>query len=160
MAGASRTGNTLDPRKVMTGHDGMLFITVGGVSQPLLNVDTFQAQMNFTNVNFQVIGDLVEYSVLSGVKTTLTFTEAVVTDEFMLKPILDGLKKGIKPVFDFRGDLDRPYDGQAEQVVYENCVPDGTFDIQNLTPGEVIKRSSSFVSNSLPAMIKDLLGGM
>lgn len=160
MAGASRDGNTLDPRKVMTGHDGKLYITVEGVSAPLLNVDTFQAQMNFTNTDFQPIGDLVQYALTTGVSTTLSFTEAVVTDEYVIAPLLESLKRGIVPTFDFRGTLTRPYDGQEQQVTYNTCIPEGTFDLQNLTPGEVIKRSTSFRVNSLPEAIKSIVGGM
>lgn len=160
MAGASRDGNTLDPRKVMTGHDGKLYITVEGVSYPLLNVDTFQAQLNFTNTDFQPIGDLLNYAIPTGLSVNLTFTEAVVTDEYVLEPILSSLKRGVVPTFDFRGTLDRQYDAQEEQITYNTCVPDGTFDIQNLTPGEVIKRSTSFRVNSVPEAIKTLAGGL
>ena len=160
MAGASRDGNTLDPRKVMTGHDGKLYITIDGVSVPLLNVDTFQAQMNFSNTDFQPVGDLMNYAIPIGINCTLTFTEAVVTDEYVMTPILESLKKGIVPTFDFRGTLDRPYDSQEQQYTYGNCVPDGSFDLQNLTPGEVIKRSTSFRVNSVPEAIKALAGGM
>lgn len=160
MAGASRDGNTLDPRKVMTGHDGKLFITVEGVSYPLLNVDTFQSQMNFSNTDFQPIGDLLSYAIPVGLTVTLTFTEAVVTDEYVLAVILEALKKGVVPTFDFRGSLDRQYDSQEQQITYNTCVPDGTFDVQNLTPGEVIKRSTSFRVNSVPEAIKTLAGGL
>lgn len=38
---------TLDPRKVMTGHDGKLYVVVDGASIFMANVDTFQAQLNF-----------------------------------------------------------------------------------------------------------------
>ena len=44
---AVRNEVTLDPRKVMTGHDGKLYITVDGKSQFMANVDTFQAQITF-----------------------------------------------------------------------------------------------------------------
>jgi len=33
-------------------------------------------------------------------------------------------------------------------------VPDGTIDLQNLTPGEIIKRSWSFRVNATPEMIQ------
>lgn len=160
MAGASRDGNTLDPRKVMTGHDGKLFITVEGVSVPLLNVDTFQAQLNHTNTDFQPVGDLLTYAIPTAISVNLSFTEAVVTDEYVMAPILESLKKGVVPTFDFRGSLDRKYDSQEQQITYNTCIPDGTFDIQNLTPGEVIKRSTSFRVNSVPEVIKSLVGGM
>ena len=60
---AVRNETTLDPRKVMTGHDGKLYITINGKSQFMANVDTFQAQINFSNTDFQPIGDLQVYAI-------------------------------------------------------------------------------------------------
>ena len=147
---------TLDPRKVMTGHDGKLYITVDGVSQFMANVDTFQAQINFTNTDFQPVGDLQNYAIPTGFTCTLTYTEAVISDDLVMGPILDALAQGKVPVFDFRGTLNREYDSQGQELTYGNCVPDGAFDIQNLTPGEVIKRSTSYRVNSIPKFLKQL----
>lgn len=148
---------TLDPRKVMTGHDGKLYITVGGVSQFMANVDTFQSQINFTNTEFQPVGDLMNYAIPTGVSVTLTYTEAVISDDLVMAPILDALDKGYVPTFDFRGTLDRQYDSQGQAITYNNCIPDGAMDLQNLTPGEVIKRSTSYRVNSLPKYLKKLV---
>lgn len=148
---------TLDPRKVMTGHDGKLYITVGGVSQFMANVDTFQSQINFTNTEFQPVGDLMNYAIPTGVSVTLTYTEAVISDDLVMAPILDALAKGYVPTFDFRGTLDRQYDSQGQAITYNNCIPDGAMDLQNLTPGEVIKRSTSYRVNSLPKYLKKLV---
>ena len=153
---AVRNEKTLDPRKVMTGHDGKLYITVGGKSQFMANVDTFQAQINFSNTDFQPVGDLQVYAIPISFTCTLTYTEAVISDDLVMAPILDALAKGIVPTFDFRGTLDRPYDGQGQELVYGNCIPDGAFDIQNLTPGEVIKRSTSYRVNSIPKFLQKL----
>ena len=147
---------TLDPRKVMTGHDGKLYITVGKKSYFMANVDTFQSQLNFQNTDFQPVGDLMSYAIPIGVSCTITFTEAVISDELIMAPILEALAKGEVPTFDFRGRLDRQYDSQSQELTYQYCVPDGAFDLQNLTPGEVIKRSSSFRVNKIPKYLKKL----
>lgn len=147
---------TLDPRKVMTGHDGKLYITVDGKSQFMANVDTFQAQLNFSNTDFQPVGDLMVYAIPISVSCNLSFTEAVISDDLVMGPILDGLKKGKVITFDFRGTLDRQYDDQSQELAYKTCVPDGTFDLQNLTPGEVIKRAMSFRVNNIPEYLKKL----
>ena len=147
---------TLDPRKVMTGHDGKLYITVGGKSQFMANVDTFQAQINFSNTDFQPVGDLMTYAIPIGVNCTITYTEAVISDELVMAPILDALARNEVPTFDFRGTLDRKYDAQTQELTYGNCVPDGAFDLQNLTPGEVIKRSMSYRVNSIPKYLNKL----
>ena len=73
-----------------------------------------------------------------------------------MAPILDALAQGYVPAFDFRGTLDRPYDSQSQELTYGNCVPDGAFDIQNITPGEVIKRSMSYRVNSIPKALNKL----
>lgn len=147
---------TLDPRKVMTGHDGKLYITVGGKSYFMANVDTFQSQLNFSNTDFQPVGDLMTYAIPIGINCTITFTEAVISDELIMAPILEALANGYVPTFDFRGTLDRQYDEQSQELTYSNCVPDGAFDLQNLTPGEVIKRSSSFRVNKIPQYLSKL----
>ena len=148
---------TLDPRKVMTGHDGKLYITVGGKSYFMANVDTFQSQLNFNNTDFQPVGDLMNYAIPIGISATITFTEAVISDDLIMAPILEALAKGEVPTFDFRGALDRAFDSQSQQLTYGNCVPDGAFDLQNLNPGEVIKRASSFRVNSIPKFLKSLV---
>ena len=48
----------------------------------------------------------------------------------------------------------RRRDGQSERIVYRNCVPDGTVDLQTLNPGEIIKRNWSFRVNSTPEMLE------
>ena len=140
----------------MTGHDGKLYITVDGKSQFMANVDTFQSQLNFTNTDFQPVGDLMQYAIPTGVSCNLTFTEAVISDGLIMGPILEGLKNGKVVTFDFRGRLDRAYDSQAQELTYGWCVPDGAFDLQNLTPGEVIKRAMSFRVNKIPQYLKKL----
>lgn len=147
---------TLDPRKVMTGHDGKLYITINGKSYFMANVDTFQTQLNFTNTDFQPVGDLMSYAIPTGFTCTLTYTEAVISDTYVMGPILDALAAGYVPTFEFRGCLDRQYDSQSQELTYGNCVPDGAFDVQNLTPGEVIKRATNFRVNKIPQYLKKL----
>lgn len=150
------SASTLDPRKVMTGHDGKLYITVDKKSYFMANVDTFQSQLNFQNTDFQPVGDLMTYAIPIGVSCTITFTEAVISDDLIMGPILEALANGSVPTFDFRGTLDRQYDNKSQELTYQYCVPDGALDIQNLTPGEVIKRSMSFRVNKIPTYLKKL----
>ena len=153
---AARKESTLDPRQVMTGHDGKLYITIDGTSQFMAHVDTFQSQINFSNTDFQPIGDLQVYAIPISFTVTLTFTEALIDDNLIMQPIIEALKAGHVPDFDFRGTLDQRYDGQQQELSYGYCVPDGAFDLQNITPGEVLKRSLSFRVNSIPEYLKSL----
>ena len=115
----------LDVRKLISGKDGRLFVTTkAGINIFLAEVDTFQAQISPANTDYQPVGSSLIYSVNTGYSVTLTLTEAVVRD------------------------------GQSERVVYRNCVPDGTIDLQTLNPGEIIKRAWSFRVNATPEMLE------
>lgn len=144
----------LDVRKLITGKDGRLFVTTKkGTNIFLAEVDTFQAQLSPSNTDYQPVGSALIYSVNTGYSITLTLTEAVVRDDVMIKEFIDDVQKGYFPSFDFQGKM-RRRDGQAERIVYRNCVPDGSIDLQNLNPGEIIKRAWSFRVNATPEMLE------
>ena len=145
----------LDVRKLITGKDGRLFVTTKkGTNLFLAEVDTFQAQLSPANTDYQPVGSALIYAVNTGYSVTLTLTEAVVRDDVMLTELITDLQNGYFPAFDFQGKM-RRRDGQAERVVYRNCVPDGSIDLQNLTPGEIIKRAWSFRVNCTPEILEN-----
>jgi len=145
----------LDVRKLITGKDGRLFVTTKkGTNLFLAEVDTFQAQLSPANTDYQPVGSALVYAVNTGYSVTLTLTEAVVRDDVMLTELITDLQNGYFPAFDFQGKM-RRRDGQAERVVYRNCVPDGSIDLQNLTPGEIIKRAWSFRVNCTPEILEN-----
>ena len=144
----------LDVRKLISGKDGQLYVTdPEGNDIFLAEVDTFQVQLSPTNVDYQPVGSSLIYAVNTGYSLTLTLTEAVVRDDVMLSSLIQNIRVGYFPGFDFTGKL-RRRDGEVERIVYRNCVPDGTIDLQNLTPGEIIKRTWSFRINASPEMIE------
>lgn len=144
----------LDVRKLITGKDGQLFVTTSDGNQIFLaEVDTFQAQLSINNTDYQPVGSSLSFAVNTGYTVTLTLTEAVVRDDVMLKTLFDDISEGYMPAFDFQGKM-RRRDGGASRQVYRNCVPDGSIDLMNLTPGEVIKRAWSFRVNSTPEMLE------
>ena len=133
----------LDVRKLITGKDGRLFVTTKkGTNLFLAEVDTFQAQLSPANTDYQPVGSALVYAVNTGYSVTLTLTEAVVRDDVMLTELIADLQM-------------RRRDGQAERVVYRNCIPDGTIDLQNLNPGEIIKRAWSFRVNATPEILEN-----
>ena len=145
----------LDVRKLITGKDGRLFVTTKkGTNLFLAEVDTFQAQLSPANTDYQPVGSALVYAVNTGYSVTLTLTEAVVRDDVILTELITDLQNGYFPAFDFQGKM-RRRDGQAERVVYRNCVPDGSIDLQNLTPGEIIKRAWSFRVNCTPEILEN-----
>jgi hypothetical protein len=151
----------LDVRQLITGKDGQLFVTSrAGTNIFLAEVDQFQSQLSPANTDYQPVGSALIYSVNTGYSMTLTLTEAVIRDDVMLDELIKDIQNGYFPGYDFQGKL-RRRDGQAERIVYRWCVPDGTVDLQNLTPGEIIKRAWSFRCNASPEMIeqfKDIQG--
>ena len=144
----------LDTTKLITEKDGQLFVTQkDGTQLFLAEVDTFTAQLSQNNVDYQPVGSALVYAVPTGYSVTLTLTEAVVRDDVMIEKFLDDIKQGYVPVFDFQGKL-RRRDGQSSRHIYKNCLPDGTINLMNLTPGDIIKRNWSFRVNAIPEYLE------
>ena len=141
------TAPAIDVRKVMSGKDGALYDEDGNM---LVSVESFQSQVNITNQTYQPLGSAQERSTMTSYKVTLTMSEIVVVNSTFFRLIMEGLKTHAMPVLNFRGMVRSPYDGSEEQVVYRDCVPDGTIDIQNMQPGELYKRNWSWVVNQPP----------
>ena len=144
----------LDVRRLITGKDGQLYVTTkAGTNIFLAEVNTFQAQLSPANTDYQPVGSALVYAVNTGYSVTLTLTESVVRDDVMLDELIKDLQQGYFPFFDFQGKM-RRRDGYAERIVYRNCIPDGTIDLQNLNPGEIISRAWSFRVNASPEMLE------
>ena len=139
----------VDVRKVMSGKDGALYDEDGNM---LVSVESFQSQVNITNQTYQPLGSAQERSTMTSYKVTLTMSEIVVVNSAFFQLLMDGLKTSAMPVLNFRGMVRSPYDNSEEQVVYRDCVPDGTIDIQNMQPGELYKRSWSWIVNQPPEL--------
>ncbi len=151
--GAQAGGQSqLDVRRLLTGKDGQLFVTTSDGTQIFLaEVDTFQAQLSVNNTDYQPVGSALSYAVSTGYSVTLTLTEAVVRDDVMLETLFKDIKDGQFPSFEFQGKYTRR-DGTESRQVFRNCIPDGSIDLMNLTPGEIIKRSWSFRVNATPEL--------
>lgn len=91
-----------DPRNILTGVDGELYDEDGNF---LAEVNTFQAQMDVANTDYQPAGQYITWGVMTGYTFTLTFTETVVRDR-MLVNILQAFKRNQKaPTLNFTGVL-------------------------------------------------------
>lgn len=145
----------LDTRQLMTGKDGQLFVNVDGVDYFFAEVDTYQVQMNIANTDYQPVGSNVSFAVNTGVSFSLTFTEAVIRDDLMMAPLMQAIKEGKMPTWDFQSATGR-WDGQGQRLVLRNCTPDGAIDLMNLSPGDIIKRNWSFRINSVPEFLQSL----
>lgn len=147
--------SVLDTRKLMTGKDGRLFVEIDGESTFLAEVDQFTVNMSVTNVDAQPVGSILVYAVNTGVSFNITLSEMVVRDDLIMKPLVEAIRAGKMPTYNFQGGAER-WDGQEQRMTFRNCTPDGEFNLLNLTPGEIIKRNQSYRINSIPEWLNEL----
>lgn len=144
--------NTLNTTELMTGKDGRLFVEFNGKNTFLAEINTYSVQMNVNTTEKQPVGSILVNRIPTGVTFDLTYTEMVIRDDLIMQPLLAAIQKGQIPTYNFQGVAYKP-DGQEQRLAFNNCVPNGTFGLQNLTPGEVIEREQSFAINSIPSFI-------
>ena len=139
----------------MTGKDGRLFVEFNGVNVFLAEINTFSVNMNVNTTEKQPVGSILVHRIPTGVTFDLTYTEMGIRDDVIMEPLLAAIQEGQLPVYNFQGVTVKP-DGQEQRLAFNNAVPNGTFGIMNLTPGEVIEREQSFALNAIPQFIKAL----
>lgn len=147
--------NTLNTTELMTGKDGRLFVEHNGKNVFLAEINTFAVNMNVNTTEKQPVGSILVHRIPTGVTFDLTYTEMVVRDDLIMEPLLEAIHAGRIPVYNFQGVTEKP-DGQEQRIAFNNAVPNGTFGLQSLTPGEVIEREHSFALNEIPEFISAL----
>lgn len=147
--------NTLNTTELMTGKDGRLFVEFNGRNVFLAEINTYSVNMNVNTTEKQPVGSILVHRIPTGVTFDLTYTEMVIRDDLIMEPLLASINEGLIPVYNFQGVAVKP-DGQEQRIAFNNAVPNGTFGLQNLTPGEVIEREQSFALNSIPQFISTL----
>jgi hypothetical protein len=147
--------NTLNTTELMTGKDGKLFVEVDGKNVFLAEINTYSVVMNVNTTEKQPVGSILVHRIPTGVTFDLTYTEMVVRDDLIMEPLLAAIAEGKLPTYNFQGVAYKP-DGQEQRIAFNNAVPNGSFGLQTLTPGEVIEREQSFALNSIPQFIKSL----
>lgn len=147
--------DTLDVSKVLSGKDARIYITLKGKSYFFAEAASFTAALNPTNADVQPMGSALIGAVFTGYTVTLSVSEYVVRDDLIVEPLLEALATGERLSWDFQGVLDRTMiDGQESRQIFRNCIPDGTINLLNVTPGEVVQRETSFRGNARPELIK------
>ena len=147
--------NTLNTTELMTGKDGRLFVECNGRNVFLAEINSYAVNMNVNTAEKQPVGSILVHRIPTGVTFDLTFTEMVVRDDVIMEPLLSAIQDGKIPVYNFQGVAVKP-DGQEQRITFNNAVPNGTFGLQTLTPGEVIEREQSFALNEIPKFISSL----
>lgn len=82
---------SFDPRNILTGTDGLLYDGDGNL---LAEVNEWQAQVSFENIDYSPAGKKINWSIPDRYSVTLTFTETVVRDATLLQKVIDGIRDG------------------------------------------------------------------
>lgn len=151
----ARQNNTLNTTELMTGKDGRLFVEFNGTNYFLAEINTYTVNMNVNTTEKQPVGSILVSRIPTGVTFDLSYTEMVIRDDLIMEPLLAAIENGELPVYNFQGVAYKP-DGQEQRIAFNNAVPNGTFGLQTLTPGEVIEREQTFALNSIPKFISSL----
>lgn len=138
----------LDARRVFSGKDGALFSEDGEL---LANVDAFQAQVEFSNATYNPLGDTQTHEHLLSYKVTLTITSCIVESDQFIRDIYSSMQSGEPVSWSFRHDV-KGWNGSHESVVYRDCVPSGSIDLQNMQVGELLKRTLNLTVNAPPEL--------
>lgn len=146
-----------DVRHARTGKDGALF---NGDGELMATVESFQAQSNWNNAQYTVLGNAMELETPNTFGVTLTFSQVVVESDKFITQLIEAMKNQTMPEWNFQGSLLGLADGEnepsEERVSYYRCVPSGTIDIQNIAVGDVIKRAWSLHCNQAPELTSSL----
>ncbi len=146
----------MDTTQLMTGKDGRCFVEFGGKNFFLAEVDSFVVNMSVANADAQPVGNIVVGAVPTGVTFNITLSEMVIRDDLVMEPLVAEIKAGRIPSYTFQTAATRQTDGQEQRLVLRSCIPDGEFNLMNLTPGEIIKRNQSYRINRVPEWLKAL----
>lgn len=141
-----------DARHARTGKDGLFYSKSGII---LASVESFNSNVSYNNAKYTVIGDAQEHETANTFGILLTMSQIVVEDDECIIELMRAMKEQIMPVWGFKGSL-LGRNGSEELVVYDECIPSGQIDIQNISVGDVIKRNWNFFVNRPPALQKEL----
>lgn len=97
---------SLDPRNILRGYSGELY---DGDGNFLAEVNEWQAQIDYTNTDYQPAGSKLTWAIPQSYTVTLTFTETVIRDARLLQKVIDGLGDNAPDaVLNFMGVLRAP----------------------------------------------------
>lgn len=142
----------LAANKILAGHKGEFLDDKGNL---LAFIPEFKSNVSVKNTEYQPAGSAQSISVFTGYSVDLQFTETVVQDVTLLKTFLDKIKAGEQLFLNFQGKI-KGTGTEEERIVYTDCTPDGTIDLQGIQPGDIIKRQWSWKVNGVPDLQKHL----
>lgn len=142
-----------EPRYQFSGKDAEIRDSDGNL---LCSVESWNAQVNFTNASWQAIGSPIQQEFMTGYAVTITITEAIVEDGERLRETFDFFHNGRHaPMWTFSSVL-KGYDGSESRYVFYDCVPSGSLDLHNISTGDIVKRTWNLHCNQPPELQKIL----
>ncbi len=133
-----------DSRHARAGKDGMLYNEKG---KPYAQLESFQATASFNNNSYQPLGQNRELEVSNTVGVKISASEIVVLDGELFMAVIKALANGESPVSTMTGVIQGRNKGSEERVIYRDCIFSGDVDIQNVSTGDVLKRSFNWHCN-------------
>ena len=137
-----------DARYARHGKDGAIYNDDGVL---LATVESFASQVSFNNASYSVLGNAQELETAGTFKVTLTMSQIVIEDDQFFEEMMEALETQVMPSWNFQGSL-KGLNGSEQRVMYRECIPSGTVDIQNLSVGDTIKRAWNFAVNRSPKL--------
>ena len=138
-----------DVRRVFTGKDSVIFDESGIM---LATIDSFQGQLSVTNAQYQPLGDAQEHAQFASYNVKLVISQCIIEDDaFIQQLISQQLQTGQMVWWTFQSVL-KGRNGSEQRMIFRDCVPDGTIDLQNFSTGDVIKRQWNLHVNRPPEL--------
>ena len=111
-----------DARYVFSGKDTAIYDEDGTL---LSTVESFQAQVNFTNASYQALGSPIQQEFMTSYAVTIAASQCIIESDRLVKDIVDFFHVGRHaPMWNFRSVI-FGYDGSEEVFIFRNCVPTG-----------------------------------
>ena len=126
-----------DARHSRAGKDGMLYNQAG---VPSAQVESFKVTASFNNYKYSPLGQNRELEANNMIGVKIAISEIVVLDGELFNHVINAVQNGESDVMIFTGVIEGR-NGSQERVTYRECILSGDQDIQNVSTGDVLKRS-------------------
>lgn len=140
-----------DARYVFSGKDTVIY---DGDGTLLSTIESFQAQVSFTNATYQALGSPIQQEFLTGYAVTITASQCIIKDDKFVRDIVDFFHVGRHaPTWNIQSVI-KGYDGSESRFIFYDCVPTSQIDLHNFTVGDIVKRALNFHVNQPPDLQK------
>lgn len=123
----------------------------------LSTVESFQAKVNVATTQYQPLGSIMNQAFIVGASVTIALTNCVIESEKFITDTMDFIftRGRHAPMWSFQSVI-YGYNGSEERLIFDSCVPDGDWDLHNLSVGDLIKRQLNMRCNVAPQILRKL----